>query len=257
MTNTTETVGGVPCTILAPRDTTRPVPLVVAWHLLDEPADPASMAAALPLAGLDAWRVYLGLPMTGPRTPAGGPDLSDVVAGLFEPVVRLAAEEFPAVLAGLRDRLPADDRLALVGGSIGATVALEVLAGGAEADAVALVSPAVQLAGLVGANERSYGMRYAWTERSTAMAEHLDFVARAGQLSAPILLVVGENDDEPGFRTPAEKLWQTLPGGTSSLVTVPGMGHSPATHAAEVDQVVASWLDRHLPSRSRGTRAAP
>jgi pimeloyl-ACP methyl ester carboxylesterase len=239
-------VAGVPCTILEPRDVTRPAPLVVAWHLLDDPADPAGMAATLPLAGVDAWRVYLGLPFTGVRTPPEGPDFSDVVANVFEPIVRTGAQEFPAVLAELRATLPVDGRLALVGGSIGAMVAQEVLAGGPHVDAAALISPAVQLTGLVGANERGFSMTYAWNERSSAMAEHLDFIARADQLTAPILLVVGEEDDELGFRMPAEKLWQALPAGRSSLVAVPGMQHSPSSHAAEVDNIVASWLDRHL-----------
>jgi hypothetical protein len=34
----------------------------------------AAMAAALPLNGLPAWRVYLGLPLSGSRLPEGGPD---------------------------------------------------------------------------------------------------------------------------------------------------------------------------------------
>jgi pimeloyl-ACP methyl ester carboxylesterase len=246
MTTNTHTVAGVPCTILEPRNPARPAPLVVAWHLLDDPGDPAGMAATLPLAETDAWRVYLGLPLTGLRTPPEGLDFSDVVANVFEPIVRIGADEFPAVLAELRGRLPVDDRLALVGGSIGAMIVQEVLAGGLRPDAAALVSPATQLAGLVAANERAFGMTYAWSAESTAMAEHLDFVARAGELEAPILFVVGEDDDEAGFRAPAEKLWQALPAGRSSLVTVPGMGHSPASHAADVNHAVASWLDRHL-----------
>jgi pimeloyl-ACP methyl ester carboxylesterase len=246
MTTNTHTVAGVPCTILEPRNTTRPAPLVIAWHLLDDPADPASMAATLPLADVDAWRVYLGLPFTGPRTPPDGLDFSDVVANVFEPIVRTGAQEFPAVLAELRETLPVDNQLALVGGSIGAMVAEEVLASGLHVDAAALVSPAVQLTGLVGANERGFDMTYAWTERSMAIAEHLDFIARADQLAAPILLVVGDEDDELGFRVPAEKLWQALPAGRSSLVAVPGMRHSPSSHAAQVGSAVATWLDRHL-----------
>ncbi|MDG4826805.1 prolyl oligopeptidase family serine peptidase [Asanoa sp. WMMD1127] len=241
-----DTAAGVPITVLAPQDPSRPAALVVAWHLLDEPADPARMAALLPLAGLDAWRVYLGLPLTGDRTPPGGPDFSDVVANVFEPIVRLAAEEFPAVLAELRSRLPVDDRLALVGGSIGALVAQQVLAAGAPARATALISPVVQLSGLVTANERAFGMAYPWSASSTAMAERFDFVARADELSTPVLLVVGEEDDEPGLRVPAEKLWQALPAGRASLVHVPGMGHTPVTHAAEVDAAVTGWLARHL-----------
>jgi hypothetical protein len=37
------------------------------WHLMDAPRSEAAMAAAVPLDGLDAWRVYFGLPDTGAR----------------------------------------------------------------------------------------------------------------------------------------------------------------------------------------------
>ena len=41
--------------------------LVAVWHLLDPPCTPAAMAAALPLDGLDAHVVHLGLPLSGAR----------------------------------------------------------------------------------------------------------------------------------------------------------------------------------------------
>jgi hypothetical protein len=120
-----------------------------------------------------------------------------------------------------------------VGGSVGALVALGVLA---ETDlpvgAVALVSPAIRLAGVVAANERRFGVTYPWTEQSRAVAERLDFVARAGELvkrDAAVLLVVGALDDEEGIRAPAEQLWQVLsrhaPDRTA-LTTIPGMAHA-------------------------------
>ncbi len=46
---------------------------MIAWHLMDPPRTAAAFAAALPLQGLDAWRVYLELPLCGSRLPAGGP----------------------------------------------------------------------------------------------------------------------------------------------------------------------------------------
>jgi hypothetical protein len=42
------------------------------WHLMDPPRTEAALAAALPLAGLEAWRTYLGLPLSGSRMPPGG-----------------------------------------------------------------------------------------------------------------------------------------------------------------------------------------
>jgi hypothetical protein len=69
--------------------------------------------------------------------------------------------------------------------------------------AVALVSPAIRLAGVVAANERRLGVSYRWTAQSRAAAEQLDFVARAGELAnrdAAVLLVVGALDDQAGIR---------------------------------------------------------
>jgi hypothetical protein len=71
----TGTAAGVPFVARPPDGGGRPdAPVVVAWHLLDSPRTPAAFAAAVPLAGLDAWRVYFGLPMTGARLPEGGED---------------------------------------------------------------------------------------------------------------------------------------------------------------------------------------
>ncbi len=65
------TANGVPyLAIPGPEDG----PVVVAWHLLDPPRTEAAMAAALPLDGLDAHRIYLGLPMSGSHSLPGGPD---------------------------------------------------------------------------------------------------------------------------------------------------------------------------------------
>jgi hypothetical protein len=101
-------------------------PLIVAWHLNDPPRSAAAMAAALPLAGVAAWRVYLDLPMHGRRQLPGGLDefmqlgYEDAVLKAFEPQVTEAVGEFPAVLAKLQVRLPlTDGPIGLVGASIG------------------------------------------------------------------------------------------------------------------------------------------
>lgn len=257
----TGTAAGVPYVALPPALPTDDAPLVVAWHLLDPPRSEVAMAAALPLAGLNAWRVYLGLPMTGERMLPGGPEallklaIEDAVGNVFEPLTQQAAAEFPAALAQLREQLPATGPLSLLGGSIGSMVALRVLTGTDLAvDRVALVSPAVQLAALVDANSRMFGMPYAWTDDSRAVADRLDFVARAAEIDRPLLMVIGDQDDRDGFRDPAERLCAALPG-TSSLVVVPGMGHALAeepgieaapqtAHAARVDGILVDWLSR-------------
>ena len=57
---------GVPYVALPPAGGARPdAPVVVAWHLLDAPRTEAAFAAAVPLTGLDAWKIYFGLPMSG------------------------------------------------------------------------------------------------------------------------------------------------------------------------------------------------
>jgi len=262
---------GVPFVALAPERNPSTAPMIVAWHMHDPPRSETAMAAALPLRGVPAWRVYLGLPLSGSRLPAGGLDAffslayDDAVLKVMDPVCRQALEEFPAALAALRDRLPVTDApLGLLAGSIGALVAQSVLA---ETDvpvsAVALVSPAIRLAAVVAANERRFETTYPWTSASRAVADRLDFVARADEIAkreAAVLLVVGEHDDEENFRRPAEQLWQALSAHApddAALISIPGMGHAIAdepgldpapqtSHAASVDSAVTGWFRRRL-----------
>ncbi|MBE1502703.1 pimeloyl-ACP methyl ester carboxylesterase [Amycolatopsis lexingtonensis] len=244
---------GVPFVAAPPADPDAPAALVAGWHLMDPPASEQAMADAVPMAGLQAWRVYFGLPLTGARLPEGGYDevfrraSEDAVLNVFEPVTEQAAGEFPAALAELRERLPgASGPLGVFGGSAGALVALEVLArGDAEIAAAAVASPVVQLAPMIAANERRFGVTYAWTERSRAVAARYDYVNRAGELSAPLLLVAGAADDI-AVREPAAALHEKL---GAELVTVEGMAHEfpPGTpEAARVDAAFTEWFGRKL-----------
>ena len=280
----TGTAAGVPYLAVPPEGGgTGTSPVVAAWHLMDAPRSEAAFAAALPMSGLGAWRVYLGLPMTGSRAPAGGPEelmrlgYEDAVLNLQEPVITQAAGEFAAALAVLRDRLGvAGGPLALVGGSIGAAVASLVLAE-SEIDVAAavLVSPLVQLRPAVDAMARQFGFDYPWPDAAVEVAHRLDFVARAGEIAGrgqpAVLIVVGEDDDQAGFRTPAADLRAALASRYDDsrrvrLTQVPGMGHAlaeepgldaaPQTQAAAtVDRHVVDWLGRHLTTTSR--RAGP
>jgi pimeloyl-ACP methyl ester carboxylesterase len=111
--------------------------------------------------------------------------------------------------------------------------------------------------------ERMWDFTYPWGGRSLAVAERLDFVARADELvagEAATLLVVGALDDEEGFRRPAEELREALARRSSeraALVEISGMGHqlaeepglepAPQTaHASQVDAAVVDWFGRHL-----------
>lgn len=249
---------GVPYVALPPSSGRADAPVVVGWHLMSPPSTEVALAAALPLDGLDAWRVYLGLPLTGARAPEGGPEAlgySDAVLHMFDPAVSGAAAEFPAAYAELRERLGFGDRPpAVLGGSIGSLVAQEVACARPVAAAV-LVSPVTQLRPVVEANGKVYGVTYAWTPAADAVAARLDFVARAAELTAPVLLVVGAEDDPDGIAGPAAVLHAAVAG--SQLVTVPGMGHAlaeePGTDAAPqipaaeaVDALVTDWLATRL-----------
>ncbi len=244
---------GVPFVAVPPADPDGPVALVTGWHLMDVPASERAMAEAVPMADLRAWRVYFGLPLSGARLPEGGHEevfrraSEDAVLNVFEPVTEQAAGEFPAALAELRDRLPgATGPLGVFGGSAGAIVALEVLArGDVEIAAAAVASPVVQLAPMITANERRFGVTYPWTERSRAVTARYDYVDRATELTAPLLLVTGA-DDDIAVREPAAALHAKL---GAELVTVDGMAHEfpPGTPAAaRVDAAFSEWFARRL-----------
>jgi pimeloyl-ACP methyl ester carboxylesterase len=268
-TKITGTAAGVPFVAVPPTDGGADVPVVVAWHLMDPPRTEAALAAALPLAGLDAWRIYLGLPMHGARFPEGGVDelmrlgYEDAVQNLYGPISAQAAEEFAAALAALRERFGfRDGPIGVLGASLGSAVAqLAVAAGGFDVAAAVLVSPVSQLKAVVAAVGRMLGISYPWSGPSLEIAGRMDFVARADEVAACLatLLVVGEEDDEQGFREPAAHLRAALAQRDveAELVVVPGMGHAfaeepgiePAPQlpaAVEVDRLAVGWFARHL-----------
>ena len=261
------TAAGVPFLAQPPPTRDDAAPVVVLWHMTDPPRSETAMAAAVPLRGLDAWRVYLGLPMSGSRLPDGGLDAflqlgyQDAVLELFDPITRQAVQEFPAALAELRPQLNLDHNpLALVGASAGAFVCLSLVT---ETDipvaAVALISPAIRLASVVAGNERRFDVTYPWSERSREVAARLDFVARAAEIAdreIPTLFVLGDRDDREAFHEPAEALSEEL-SGRATLVRIPDLEHAlaeepgldpaPQTEqAAQVDAALVEWLRREL-----------
>ena len=208
---------GVPFLAIPPENGAKPdSATVVAWHLLDAPRTPAAFAAALPLAGLDVWRVYLGLPMSGSRKPAGGDEellrlgYEDGVLNIQGPITDQAAGEFGPAFSEIAGQLGlGSGPVGLLGGSAGAAVALLVLAEqDIDVSAAVLVSPLVRLRSLVETMERHFGVEYDWSDRSREVAARLDFVERAGEIAdrrqdPAVLLVVGEDDDVDGIRRPA------------------------------------------------------
>lgn len=259
---------GVPFLAVPPAGADRQrAPAVFAWHLMDPPRTEAAFAAALPLSRLEAWRIYLGLPMCGARLQAGGQDelmrlgYEDAVLNLQGPIAAQGAEEFPAALSQLEERLGlADGPIGLMGGSMGSAVALLVLAetspaAGIPVTAAVLISPVVQLRPVVEATGRQYGITYPWSRASLEVAHALDFVARADEIAAAgqpaIRLIVGADDDHDGFFDPAQQLQGALSDrytdpARADLVVIPNMAHALAeepgvepapqtAHAATVD----------------------
>jgi alpha-beta hydrolase superfamily lysophospholipase len=278
MDTITGTAAGVPFTALPPTGATDgPSPLIVTWHMLDAPRTDAAFAAALPMSGVPAWRVHLGMPMCGARMVAGRVDAiielsrKDALMAFLAPFVRQAADEFPAALVALRDQLPVDDEpIGLLGGSLGGAVALEVLTTlRASIMAVALVNPAVRIrsvVGLVEAQMAGSGQEYPWTAESRRTADDLDFVARAADVTAqpPLLLVSGERD-HPALQTDAADLLQVLRERYAhpdevELITVPDLAHpladepglepAPQLPAARaVDEILTRWFVGQLTAK--------
>jgi pimeloyl-ACP methyl ester carboxylesterase len=259
---------GVPFAAFPPKGARDQAATVIVWHMHDPPRSERAMAAALPLRGLDAWRVYLGLPLSGSRLPAGGLDAffalgnEDAVLKLYGPTVQQAADEFATAFAELRRKHGiGGGPIAVVGASIGAFVALSVVASSEQpVSAIALVSPALRLASVVAANERRFAVTYPWSDDSRGVAADLDFVARAREVArvrAPILFVVGADDDAEGIARPAEELAAALVDVETAVTRIPDMGHAIADEpglepapqtaaAAAVDDVVSAWLRQHL-----------
>ena len=266
-TAVTGTAAGVPFLAVPPVGDRTTAPVVIAWHLLDPPCTEVAFAAAIPLEGLDAWRIYLGLPMSGQRLPEGGMEefmrlgFTDAVRNLQVPIPTQAAAEFPAAFAALQEQLGfGDGPVGIVGGSAGSAAAQLVLAsgGGPRIAAAVLLSPITELKAATDATGRGYGVEYPWDAETLAMVAELDFVARADEVAASgaaVRMVIGADDDVEGFHEPAARMHAALPG--SELVTVEGMAHAlaeapglePAPQipaALRADALAVEWLRAHL-----------
>ncbi|MBN6038192.1 alpha/beta hydrolase [Amycolatopsis sp. 195334CR] len=257
----TGTAAGVPFTALPPAGD-GPAPLILTWHMLDAPRSDAAFAAALPMHGLPAWRVHLGMPMCGARMVDGSMDAGmalvreDVLMSFLYPFAKQAAEEFPAALASIRDQLPVDDGpIGVLGGSLGGAVALQVLAGTqVPVFAGALVNACIRMRSVV----ELFPGDYPYDAESEKAVESMDFLAgtKTDALTgrAPLLVVSGE-EDHPGLRTDALSLADAT---GAELLSIPGLAHplaeepgiEPAPQlplAREVDAGLTEFFRRHLP----------
>ena len=259
----TGTVAGVPF-VAAPPETERAgAPLVVGWHLQDAPCTERAFAAAVPLAGLDAWRVHLALPLSISRGVSTEELMQrgyeDAVLRAHGPVNAQGADEADAVIAELRERFGAGGPLGVFGGSAGAGIALEVTTRRRDVAALVVINPLARLRSAVDALGRLFGFEYPWTPEADAVAERMDYVARAGELgTTPVRAIVG-SEDAPEFREPAGAVVErrSAAGHAADLITVEGMPHALAdepgvepapqnAHAAQVDAHAVAWFRQYL-----------
>ncbi|MCW2886428.1 MAG: alpha/beta hydrolase [Streptosporangiaceae bacterium] len=263
------TAAGVPYVALPPTaidvEPDGPTRLIVAWHGFEPPRSEGSFAAAVPMTGVPAWRVYLGLPMFGNRLPAGGIGevraraQHDYLVDLYGPVAQQAAAELPAAVTEIRDDLGlANIPIGLVGFSAGGGAALLALAeGNIEVAAAALIAPIAAPALVLAAMERRSGGTYTWTDESRALAARLDFTSRAREVVArdpALMLFAGGNDDlvtESDLAGLRDLL--TAAGGTRvealtfsmahALAAEPGLAaEPPIAEAVSVDAALTGWF---------------
>ncbi|CUU59077.1 Alpha/beta hydrolase family protein [Parafrankia irregularis] len=261
----------VPFTALPPAGgADEPAPLLVTWHMMDAPRSDAAFAAALPLTDVPAWRVHFGMPLVGRRPVDGAYEaaVADPMLGYVDPVVRQATDEFPAALDALRAQLPlCGGPIGVVGGSLGGTVALNILARlPVQVSAVVLINPAVRARTAVDVFTSSTGTSCFWHEQEQEAAAHLDFVTHAALISGrkpqPAVLVVSGELDYPASRADALDMvvalqaaypdadrvrLSTVAGLEHPLAERPGLEPAPQTPLARVvDRMATEWFQTHL-----------
>ncbi|XVU26096.1 alpha/beta hydrolase family protein [Actinoplanes sp. CA-054009] len=255
----------VPHVVLPPSGGARPdAPVVVAYHLLDAPRTPAAFAAALPLDGLDAWKIYLRLPL-----PTSDPDelwrlfAEDAVLNVYQHVVYGALAEFPSALVSIRREsgIADDVPIGLMGGSLGGAAAQLVMAeSGFAAHAAVLVNPVVRMRDSIDGLSVIHDNPYTWSAAASAVASRVDFVARSADISDTAIRFITGADDMPDvILKPVAAAVDTLTGAGATVdwKVVPDMGHAlapePGTepapqtpHAAVVDKLAVEWFNRYL-----------
>lgn len=254
---------GVPYLLRPPIGGSSNAPLVVAWHLLDPPRTETAFAAALPLDGLEAWRLYLGLPMSGGRMPAGGPEAfygmlaSDAPGLVHGPIHEGAVREAPVAIAEVRERAGMSDSVSigLLGGSMGGAVVAELVASGTvDARASVLLNPLLELRMMIDAVSPAFG-GYTWTPAGSAAAARIDYVHRAAEFThGSSIRVVSGDADAPFFVASAQSFaeaigadLQVVSGAAHALADEPGVAPAPQNDTARAfDELTVAWFRKHL-----------
>lgn len=263
-------LAGVPAILRVPGVITRPP--IILWHGFGAPASEGALMRALPLDEVPAVKVYLGLPLFGVRSPAGGIDemirrqARDFASLVFDPVVMGAAPELPGVLEALRARhcMQAGEKIGLFGFSAGGAAALAALEQRrVRVGAAVTLNASTGLSASIAALERATKRRYVWTPRARLLAERSDAIPRAADIAAghpPVaLLLIHGADDQTISPAAAVDLYAALrpyysrarAGSRLRLSLLPGLSHSWGARAAEpaLARQIAVWFDRFLPPR--------
>jgi len=264
------TVNGVPFLALPPDDPASAKALIILWHGADPPRTEEALAAAVPLSTVPAWRVYLGMPGHGARTPPGGFEeimrlaAEDAITLVYQPRIEGALAELPEALNDVRTGLGIDSSLpmGIFGFSQGGAAALlavsrQVL----PLKAAATYGAVVDMIALIDTLSSCYGMSYEWTPERKALAEQMSTVHRADALAASgaaLLLAAGAADPLP-VQAVSEELAEEIRtrGGTAEYRVLPDLPHgfvdepgeqaaTQGTAARTIDDLISSWFLEHL-----------
>ncbi len=264
---------GVPGVLAAPAGIDHEAPLLVLWHGFGPPPEAEGLAERLPLQGLDAYRVYLDLPLFGGRQPEDAPrelgerQAEDYLNRLLWPVVEQATGELTDVVESLREQLDAGfgRGVGLFGHSAGGLVALHAVAEGvvpvrAAATFGAPASAEAPLAEI----EELIGEPYEWTPESREKARRLDIPGRADEIAGreprPDLLFVHGEDDDRVPPSEAREMGRSLrraygdgPGAEIRVELLAGHGHSIGPHRSsgggpdsELETRLLDWFRERL-----------
>ncbi|MEH2423352.1 MAG: prolyl oligopeptidase family serine peptidase [Nostoc sp.] len=233
-------LAGVPVLIRPPTNTDRPALLIILWHGFGPPESEKVLAETLALESVEAWKVYVGLPLFGQRLPEGGTDelmprqIDDYVLRLLLPIVEQATHKLPDVVKALQERFSIDlnKGIGLFGFSAGGfTALLALLESKIPIAAAVLVGITKNLDTAVNSYERivqeTYSFlkeqypwveekhkKYSWSEKSEAAKQRLDFIVRAEEITKrnplPATLFVHGMQDEIYEVSDTEKLYAAL-----------------------------------------------
>lgn len=238
MTSNTELLelAGVPAICSPPANPEVTAPLIVLWHGFGVPNSEEILAQTLPLSQVQAWKVYLGLPLFGKRLPSGGIEeamrqyVDDYVLKFLLPIVEQAAEELPAVVNSLQAKFNIDTSkgIGLFGFSAGTEAVLLALAqSNIKVNAAVFAGAGKNLEMFVNAYEQYFDTlqaqfpwmeekhkTYQWSKESEAAKQRLDLDAVIQQVvkrdSQLALLFVHGAQDEIFPVSDIEKIYATL-----------------------------------------------